>query len=173
MPACLSVCQAIETLFCARRPNANSRQQYRGKREIRGTKIRVIWGKVTRPHGTSSFQSLPLVPTLCVLHRYITYSTTAYPRRASCQQRTLTTPGNRKQRRRPSTVQAQSAPTNIRRVGAHHAVPVVDIIVRWGRSEWSGVGASMHAKQTNRPIPHVQSHSLVGRPGALAMQRLT
>jgi ribosomal protein L35AE/L33A len=25
---------------------------YRGKREIRGTKIRVIWGKVIRPHGT-------------------------------------------------------------------------------------------------------------------------
>ena len=27
---------------------------YRGQKEIRGTKIRVIWGKIARPHGKFS-----------------------------------------------------------------------------------------------------------------------
>ncbi|QSL64694.1 hypothetical protein MERGE_001996 [Pneumocystis wakefieldiae] len=26
---------------------------YKAKKEVRGTKVRVIWGKITRPHGNS------------------------------------------------------------------------------------------------------------------------
>lgn len=34
---------------------------YRAHKEVRGTKIRVIWGKVTRPHGTQFITNVPLV----------------------------------------------------------------------------------------------------------------
>ncbi|KAK5763055.1 60S ribosomal protein L33B [Elasticomyces elasticus] len=71
---------------------------YRGKREIRGTKIRVIWGKVTRPHGM-------------------------WKQKDRDRQDQRTNIQDRQLRAGEGTVQAQPSTEVVRRDGAHHALP--------------------------------------------------
>ena len=42
---------AILTIPCSFYLGKKVAYVYRASREVRGSKIRVIWGKVTRPHG--------------------------------------------------------------------------------------------------------------------------
>jgi len=41
----------VLTIMCSFYLGKKVAYVYRGQKEIRGSKIRVIWGKVTRPHG--------------------------------------------------------------------------------------------------------------------------
>lgn len=74
---------------------------YRANREIRGTKIRVIWGKVTRPHG--------------MFPRWVSYDVlflSKVSRLLWC---------------RAGTVPTQSSSQIIRRLGQSDALSVVDL----------------------------------------------
>lgn len=75
---------------------------YRAHREIRGTKIRVIWGKVTRPHGTHN---------LWVSHDVRFLNKVA-----------------RQLWRREGTIPTQSSSQIIRRLGQSDAVSVIDLV---------------------------------------------
>lgn len=45
---------ALTAVFCSFYLGKKIAYVYRGQKEKRGTKLRVIWGKVTRPHGECS-----------------------------------------------------------------------------------------------------------------------
>ena len=75
---------------------------YRGQKEIRGSKIRVIWGKVTRPHGMS------LVGPLGAKWLELTAAHRQLGRRA-------------RQVHKPPSLQI------FRRVGSHHALSFFDL----------------------------------------------
>lgn len=78
---------------------------YRAHREVRGSKIRVIWGKVTRPHGTHDFWRQTLLTSEKILTR-ITH---------------------RQLRCRPREVHLSSPHKVFRCLCSCHAVPLVDL----------------------------------------------
>ena len=76
---------------------------YRAQREVRGSKIRVIWGKVTRPHGRSYNLDTKRLASLTGDHRQF--------------------------RGRKSAIPTQPPSQIIRCFGQSHAVSILDIEV--------------------------------------------
>ena len=84
---------------------------YRAKRQVRGSNIRVIWGKVTRPHGM--------------------YTPCLSPGKNHDANKT------RKLRSRPCPVPPQPPPSDLRRYRPRHALPLqhLNAIYVTGRNE--------------------------------------
>ena len=78
---------------------------YRAHREIRGTKIRVIWGKVTRPHGMRK-QWVSCV--VCFLNETV-----------------------RQLWRREGTISTQSPSKIVWCLGESDVVSIIDIALQW------------------------------------------
>ena len=91
---------------------------YRGQKEVRGTKIRVIWGKVTRPHGR-------IDPTV-VIRRWMSVADCCFYRQLRCC---------------PGKVRQPASREIFRRLGSHHALPLFDLR-EWIRPELVGKGGS-------------------------------